>query len=71
MLIILVQKENEQGQIHIFQDTKFESYQVHQLTIMYCFGHTNHDILLIFFISKSLQTLFCVRVIRISNVFHV
>ena len=25
---------------------------------MYCFQHTNHDILLIFFISKSLQTLF-------------
>ena len=33
-------------QAHIFQDTYFESSQIHQLTIMYHFEHTNHDILL-------------------------
>ena len=45
-------------QAHIFQDTHFESSQIHSLTMMYRFEHTNHDILLTFLISKSLQTLF-------------
>ena len=61
-MLILVQKENEEDQIHIFQDAYFGSSQIHQLTIMYRFEHANHHIQLIFF-SKSL--------ICISNIFHV
>ena len=33
-MLILVQKENEQNQVHIFQDTFFESFQIHQLAAM-------------------------------------
>ena len=47
-----------QHQAHLFQDKYFESSQIYQLTIIYHFEHTNHDILPKFFISKSLQTLF-------------
>ena len=61
-MLILVQKENEEDQIHVFQDAYFGSSQIHQLTIMYRFEHANHHIQLIFF-SKSL--------ICISNIFHV
>ena len=47
-MLILVQKENEQDQAHIFQGTYLKSYQIHQLTRMYHFEHTNYDILLNF-----------------------
>ena len=46
---ILVNKENEQDQAHIFQEAYFESSQIHtaskyiQLTGIYCFKHRNHD----------------------------
>ena len=40
-----------------FQDKYFESFEIHQPIIMYCFEHTNHDTFLTFF-SKPLQTLF-------------
>ena len=43
-MLILVQKKNEQGQVHISQGTYFESFQIYQVTIMYCFEHTNHGI---------------------------
>ena len=43
-MLILVRKYNEQGQVHIFPDTYFESFQTHQLTIMCDFEHTNHVI---------------------------
>ena len=49
-MLILVQEGSEQDQIHIFQVTYFERFQVRQLIIMYCFEHT--------FFSKSLQSLF-------------
>ena len=47
---MLIQKLKEimQDQAHIFQDTYFETSQIHQLTIMYHFEHTNHDIILQF-----------------------
>ena len=45
-MLIQKQKEILQYQPHIFQDTYFESSQLDQLTIMYCFEHTNHVILL-------------------------
>ena len=38
-------KEILQDPVHIIQPTYFESYQIYQLTIMYRFEHTNHDIL--------------------------
>ena len=57
-MLNLVQQENEQDQAHIFSDIYFESCQIYQVTIMYCFKRTRHDILLNFFISKSLQTPF-------------
>ena len=46
-MLMLVQYKNDHGQGHIFQGTYFKSFQILQLTIMYCFEHTNHDILLI------------------------
>ena len=47
-----------QGEVRIIQYTYFNSFQIHQLTLMYCFEHTNHDNFLNSLISKSLQTLF-------------
>ena len=45
-----MRKENKQGQAHIFQDTYFESSEIHQLAIMYHFELTNHDIILTFLV---------------------
>ena len=56
-MLIQELKENLQDQAHIFQGTYIQSSQIFELTKMYCFKHTNHDILLNFF-SKSLETLF-------------
>ena len=42
-MIIPERKENRQDQAHIFQDTYFKSFEIHQLTRMYCFAHINHD----------------------------
>ena len=56
-MLILVQQENEQGQVHIFQDIYFESSQIHLLTVMYCFEHTNHDILPNFYLKNFTTTL--------------
>ena len=47
-MLILVQQENEQGRFHIFQDTYSEIFQIHQLTILYCYEHVNHEIFLNF-----------------------
>ena len=69
--LILVQYENEQGQVHIFKDTYLGSCQIHQLTIMYHFEQTNHDINLNFLFLKFYRLFFWVRVIFISNIFHV
>ena len=30
-MLILVQKENEQNRVHIFQDTYFKSSRIHQI----------------------------------------
>ena len=43
-MLNLVQQENEQGKIRIFQDTYAESSQKPQLPIMHSFEHTNHSI---------------------------
>ena len=32
-MLIQEQQVNEQGQVHIFQDTYFGNFQIHQLTI--------------------------------------
>ena len=42
-MLVLVRRENEQDQNHTFQETYFESSVIHQLTIMHCFEHINHD----------------------------
>ena len=55
-MLTLVQKENEQDQV-IFQEIYFKSFQIHQLTIKYCFEHTNHDIVLSF-LFQNLHKLF-------------
>ena len=46
-MLMLVQYKNDHGQDCIFQGTCFKSFQILQITIMYCFEHTNHDIPLI------------------------
>ena len=43
-MLIQELKENEWGQVNVFQDIYFESSQMHLLTMMYCFEHANHDI---------------------------
>ena len=48
-MLILVQQENEQGRFHIFQDTYSEIFHIHQLTILYCYEHVNHEIFLNFY----------------------
>ena len=45
-MLILELKETLHDQASIFEDTSFESSQIHQLTIMYRFVHTNYDIVL-------------------------
>ena len=42
-MLILVQRENEQDQAHIFQDTYFKCFQIHMLTIMYHSEHITHE----------------------------
>ena len=39
-------KEILQGEVPIFQETCFKSSQINQLTTMYHFEHTSHDVLL-------------------------
>ena len=56
-MLIQQLKEILQDQAHIFQGTYFKGYQIHQLTIMYRFEHTNHDIILNF-LFQSLYKLF-------------
>ena len=68
-MIILVPLKNEKDQAHIFQDTSFERFQVHQLTIMYRFEEIYHDSPLIFLFQNLYKI--CMRVICISNMFHV
>ena len=47
-MLILVQEENKQGRVNLIQYTSFEKSQIHQITIMYHFKYTNHDILVNF-----------------------
>ena len=46
-MLILDLKEVLQDQVCIFEGIYFESFQIHHLTIMCRFEHTDHDILLI------------------------
>ena len=62
-------KEISQDQAYIFQDRYFESYQIHQLTIIYRFEDTNQENLLNF-LFQNLHS-FWVRIICISNMFHI
>ena len=68
-MLILVQLKNGQDQVHLFQDTYFESSKRHQLTIMYPFEHINHDILQ-HFLFQHLYKLFLCAHLYINNVFH-
>ena len=56
-MLIRELKETLQDEADIFQDTYFESSQIHLLTIMYRFERTNHDILLNF-LFQNLYKLF-------------
>ena len=40
---ILVQIENEEDQVHLFQCVYFLSFQIHLQVILYHSEHTNHD----------------------------
>ena len=56
-MLIQELKQILKDQVHIVSGTYFESFQIHQLTIMYCFEHTNHDITLNF-LFRNLYKLF-------------
>ena len=43
---MLIQELELEDQAHVFQETYLESFGIHLLTIMYCFEHRNHDIVL-------------------------
>ena len=62
-------KEISQDQAYIFQDAYFESYQIQQLTIIYDYEDTNQDNLRNF-LFQNLNS-FWVRIICISNMFHI
>ena len=70
-MFIQEMKGTLQDQAHIFQDAHFYSFQIHQLTIICCFEHTNHDILLNFLFQNLQNLTFCLTVICISNIFHI
>ena len=63
-------KETLLYQSHIFQDPYFESFQIHRLTMMSRFEHTNHDVLLNLLFQNLYQFFLSVR-ICISNMFHI
>ena len=45
-MLILMQTKYEQDQVHIYQDTYFKSFQIHQQAEMYRIEHdTNQDFL--------------------------
>ena len=69
-MLILVQKENEQDQAHLSEDTYFNNSQLHQLAIMYYFEHAKH-IILLYFYSKIFRNSFCFGLNCISNIFHI
>ena len=54
-------KEILQDQAYIFQDTYFLSSQIHQLTIMHRFEHTNLDILINFLFPYLRKLSLCAR----------
>ena len=56
-MLILELREILHYQPHIFQGTYFESAHIYLLTIMYCFEHISHDILLNF-LFQNLYKLF-------------
>ena len=41
MLILMQQKTDQEA--HIFSDIYFQSFSIHQLTIMYRFEHISYD----------------------------
>ena len=51
-MLILVQKEHEQDQAHVFQGKYFENFEIYQLRIMYHFENINHNNSLILFVLK-------------------
>ena len=64
-MLILVWEENEQDEAHIVQGIYFESFQIHQLTIIDRFEHTH------IFYFKILTNSFCMGVFCINNIFNI
>ena len=56
-MLIQELRETMHNQVYKFQGAYFKSSQIHQLTIMYHFDDTNHDIILNLFVSKFLRAL--------------
>ena len=61
VMLILVQKENELDEAHIYQDRYFKSSKIHQPTIMLSLEHTNHNINLNFLFQNLYKHFLCVR----------
>ena len=55
-MLILMRRENEQDQAHIFEDTHFYISQIHNLTIMHHLEHMGH--IFLNFLFQNLQKLF-------------
>ena len=43
-MVIQVQAQNIRDQVHIYQDTYFQNFQIHLQAIMYHFERISHDI---------------------------
>ena len=66
----LSEEKNKQGRVYIFQDTLLESFQIHQLALMYSL-----KVEIVVFIQvcyyKFFLNYFFVPAVYISNIFHV
>ena len=69
-MLFQVLEEAFHDEAHIFQDTYFESSQIHLLTIMYHVEQSSHNIIL-FFYFKIFTNCFCVHLIFIGNIFYI
>ena len=53
--------KKQSDEVGTFKCTYFESSQIHQLTTIYCFEHTNHDVRLKFLFQSVYKLLLRTR----------
>ena len=66
-MLIQYMKTILQSQGHVFPDENFESFKMHQLTILYHFEHTSRDILLSFLFQNLCKLFLPVRNLKLQQ----